>query len=118
MVLNVADEACSVTSYSDDDSSVHQKADDVTDDVIDDVADSKMSAITCNLETKELWEKFHQLGTEMIITKSGRYLLHPLYFCRCSVFFAYNSLLLSVSSSAVSRPTSHCISATLLQLCT
>ncbi|XP_076335064.1 uncharacterized protein LOC143238587 isoform X1 [Tachypleus tridentatus] len=24
------------------------------------------------LETKELWEKFHELGTEMIITKSGR----------------------------------------------
>ena len=79
-MLNVADEACSVTSYSDDDSSVHQKADDVTDDVIDDVADSKMSAITCNLETKELWEKFHQLGTEMIITKSGRYLLHRFTF--------------------------------------
>jgi len=90
VVLNVADEACSVTSYSDDDSSVHQKADDVTDDVIDDVADSKMSAITCNLETKELWEKFHQLGTEMIITKSGRYLLHPLYFFRCPIFFACN----------------------------
>ncbi|KAL7644569.1 UNVERIFIED_CONTAM: hypothetical protein RMT77_004106 [Armadillidium vulgare] len=27
---------------------------------------------TCHLETKELWEKFHDLGTEMIITKSGR----------------------------------------------
>ncbi|KGL79813.1 T-box transcription factor TBX20, partial [Tinamus guttatus] len=24
------------------------------------------------LETKELWDKFHELGTEMIITKSGR----------------------------------------------
>ncbi|XP_022238392.1 T-box transcription factor TBX20-like [Limulus polyphemus] len=24
------------------------------------------------LETKDLWEKFHELGTEMIITKSGR----------------------------------------------
>ena len=27
----------------------------------------------CRLETKELWDKFHDLGTEMIITKSGRY---------------------------------------------
>ena len=26
----------------------------------------------CYLETKELWEKFHRLGTEMIITKTGR----------------------------------------------
>ena len=24
------------------------------------------------LEAKELWEKFHSLGTEMVITKSGR----------------------------------------------
>lgn len=24
------------------------------------------------LETKELWEKFHKFGTEMVITKCGR----------------------------------------------
>ena len=28
--------------------------------------------LICILETKELWNKFHELGTEMIITKSGR----------------------------------------------
>jgi hypothetical protein len=28
--------------------------------------------VTCQLETGELWERFFQLGTEMIITKSGR----------------------------------------------
>jgi hypothetical protein len=28
--------------------------------------------VICHLETKELWDKFHDLGTEMIITKSGR----------------------------------------------
>ncbi|XP_022912813.1 T-box transcription factor TBX20-like [Onthophagus taurus] len=28
--------------------------------------------VTCHLETKELWDKFNDLGTEMIITKSGR----------------------------------------------
>ena len=77
----MVDVACSVTSYSDDDSSVRQAArvnDDVTADVTDDVTDdgNTMSAITCCLETKELWEQFHQLGTEMIITKSGRYTLH------------------------------------------
>ena len=29
-------------------------------------------SIRCRLETKELWNKFYKLGTEMIITKSGR----------------------------------------------
>ncbi|OAF68046.1 T-box protein 20 [Intoshia linei] len=31
-----------------------------------------MKDIFCELETKELWNKFYNLGTEMIITKSGR----------------------------------------------
>ena len=25
-----------------------------------------------NLESRELWEQFHKIGTEMVITKSGR----------------------------------------------
>ncbi|XP_033102426.1 T-box transcription factor TBX20-like [Anneissia japonica] len=33
---------------------------------------SELSPIDCRLEMKELWDKFHDLGTEMIITKSGR----------------------------------------------
>lgn len=32
----------------------------------------QLLAIDCHLETKELWDKFHELGTEMIITKTGR----------------------------------------------
>lgn len=28
--------------------------------------------IECQLETKDLWDKFYELGTEMIITKTGR----------------------------------------------
>jgi T-box protein 20 len=28
--------------------------------------------VECHLETKELWDKFNDLGTEMIITKTGR----------------------------------------------
>lgn len=32
----------------------------------------EMESIPCHLETKELWEKFYELGTEMIITKTGR----------------------------------------------
>lgn len=31
-----------------------------------------LESIDCHLETKELWEKFFELGTEMIITKTGR----------------------------------------------
>lgn len=33
----------------------------------------ELKPIQCHLETKDLWEKFHELGTEMIITKTGRY---------------------------------------------
>ncbi len=28
--------------------------------------------VSVHLDNKELWERFHQIGTEMIITKSGR----------------------------------------------
>ena len=31
-----------------------------------------LAEVECRLETKELWDKFHELGTEMIITKTGR----------------------------------------------
>ncbi|KAI9564953.1 hypothetical protein GHT06_008694 [Daphnia sinensis] len=32
----------------------------------------ELATVDCQLETKELWDKFHELGTEMIITKTGR----------------------------------------------
>ncbi|KAK3086785.1 hypothetical protein FSP39_023348 [Pinctada imbricata] len=32
----------------------------------------ELAGIQCRLETKDLWDKFHELGTEMIITKTGR----------------------------------------------
>ncbi|KAK6982918.1 T-box protein 1 [Biomphalaria glabrata] len=31
----------------------------------------EVTKIKCRLETKDLWDKFHELGTEMIITKTG-----------------------------------------------
>ena len=34
--------------------------------------DIDLNDIECFLETDDLWKKFHDLGTEMIITKSGR----------------------------------------------
>lgn len=38
----------------------------------------ELKPIQCHLETKDLWEKFHELGTEMIITKTGRCVLQLL----------------------------------------
>ncbi|CAH1957753.1 unnamed protein product [Acanthoscelides obtectus] len=32
----------------------------------------ELLGVECHLETKDLWDKFHDLGTEMIITKTGR----------------------------------------------
>ncbi|KAL3859852.1 hypothetical protein ACJMK2_010041 [Sinanodonta woodiana] len=32
----------------------------------------ELATVQCKLETKDLWDKFHELGTEMIITKTGR----------------------------------------------
>lgn len=32
----------------------------------------ELLSVECHLETKDLWDKFHDLGTEMIITKTGR----------------------------------------------
>ena len=29
-------------------------------------------SIQCELEDKELWTRFHELGNEMVLTKSGR----------------------------------------------
>ncbi|CAH2067053.1 unnamed protein product, partial [Iphiclides podalirius] len=35
----------------------------------------ELLSVDCQLETKELWDKFHDLGTEMIITKTGSFSL-------------------------------------------
>ena len=32
----------------------------------------ELERVECHLENKDLWDKFHELGTEMIITKTGR----------------------------------------------
>uniref|UniRef100_A0ABD2XPK3 T-box domain-containing protein n=1 Tax=Trichogramma kaykai TaxID=54128 RepID=A0ABD2XPK3_9HYME len=39
--------------------------------------------VICHLETKDLWDKFNELGTEMIITKTGRRM-----FPTCRVSFS------------------------------
>ena len=40
--------------------------------------DSDMEEIECFLESDDLWKRFHELGTEMIITKSGRFVFQDL----------------------------------------
>lgn len=41
----------------------------------------QLRLVDCHLETKELWDKFNELGTEMIITKTGRSVAYsPLFF--------------------------------------
>jgi hypothetical protein len=40
--------------------------------------DINLNDVDCFLETDDLWKKFHELGTEMIITKSGRRMFPPL----------------------------------------
>lgn len=43
----------------------------------------ELCGVHCRLETKELWDKFHELGTEMIITKTGRSVSSELATARC-----------------------------------
>jgi len=33
----------------------------------------KLAGVGAALEMKHLWEEFNELGTEMIVTKAGRY---------------------------------------------
>jgi hypothetical protein len=46
----------------------------------------ELTTVDCQLETKELWDKFHELGTEMIITKTGRSVIAAIFF------FPFNEL--------------------------
>lgn len=54
-----------------------------------------LASTECYLESvsKELWSKFHELGTEMIITKTGRYVSilysYLLLFIICYIIYDY-----------------------------
>ena len=69
-----------------------------------------MTTVECRLETKQLWDKFHELGTEMIITKSGRYAFYQklLYTVFKNVFYHLNTLTLTIKDKA-SRYMKTCI---------
>ena len=75
-------EAVSVDSDADSGTMTTENSSDVTsacktptatsDDVIRRSPGNSFAGVECHLELRELWDKFHKLGTEMIITKSGR----------------------------------------------
>ena len=48
---------------------------------------SEVDNIRVTLQNKEMWAKFHSVGTEMIITKAGRYGLFNDFLFWVSVFF-------------------------------
>ena len=58
--------------------------------------DNRDKNIKITLENQDLWNKFHGLGTEMIITKCGRYVQNKLscrfilivVFQKCTTFDA------------------------------
>lgn len=39
-----------------------------------------LPGVEANLQNNDLWNQFHQIGTEMIITKSGRLVSNLLFF--------------------------------------
>lgn len=43
-------------------------------------AASDLKNIKVELEGRDLWERFNELGTEMIITKAGRYVAKIIYY--------------------------------------
>lgn len=58
--------------------------------------------VSCRLETKDLWDKFNELGTEMIITKTGRS-VYVYVYARKMCFFFFKKLLYSIIVSPGSR---------------
>ncbi|XP_059153427.1 endoribonuclease CG2145-like [Physella acuta] len=64
--IDVGSDSASVTSGKDTGSIGDLKL------AVDGESLDETTKIKCRLETKDLWDKFHELGTEMIITKTGR----------------------------------------------
>lgn len=53
------------------------------------------AGVQVELQGSELWKRFHDIGTEMIITKAGRYWPHPALFFLCLVFIPFYSFFFS-----------------------
>ena len=49
--------------------------------------------VHCTLETKDLWDKFHDLETEMIITKTGRYINKSPILLQVKIFRSFQKFL-------------------------
>ena len=50
-----------------------QKQSSQTGDVVKKRLHDKLLNVSVHLEMKSLWDKFNELGTEMIVTKAGRF---------------------------------------------
>ena len=50
-------------------------------------SDGGLANVNCRLDSKALWDRFYELGTEMIITKSGRYI--KMVFSKCIYIYVY-----------------------------
>ena len=85
--------------------------------VFDDHSKDDLRNITVDLEGKELWERFSELGTEMIITKAGRWvslqLFQRILACsldsreKASAFSAVLDVLQSSKASCIPAPTAN-----------
>ncbi|QQP57451.1 Tbox protein H15like [Caligus rogercresseyi] len=69
---DVEEELDVVETYEEDDVSISKKQPKKKEKMTSKFNTEEMRYVTCTLETKELWDKFHDLETEMIITKTGR----------------------------------------------
>jgi hypothetical protein len=54
----------------------------------------KLACIKVQIESKSLWDEFDQLGTEMIVTKAGRYLFRTLILMSLYFYFSNHILRL------------------------
>lgn len=82
VVMTTADSKCDVTSSCGTPAACSTRRS----------TNSHLADVECHLELKELWDKFHQLGTEMIITKSGR----------CWTLFTYIECMLAINKRSES----------------
>jgi hypothetical protein len=53
----------------------------------------EFSNVQVKLETKHLWDKFASIGTEMIITKCGRFIDLNIKLLGCFLFFDFYCLI-------------------------
>jgi hypothetical protein len=59
---------------------------------------SKLASVSCQLEMKSLWDEFDELGTEMIVTKAGRYVVFFILLVLSGVYLVSRNIFRSLCS--------------------